>query len=285
MRAPWARWLLFALAAQLSACSLRGCSAERPIVKVNFERAPGEQLDFSDEALHTPTAALMKALPGFSFRQAEPGTRGWVLSVILALGQRPAEGEPGAVGLRLELRALGPADGPSELSGAALERGPGPQLALAQAALTKAGEALADAIELSTAPEEAVAEAIKEREGEAQLRAIRAAAKRQLKAATPALSALLQTPALPDSTLLKIVGAMTQIRDPRAAGPLISTARGRSPIYLRQVIFALARIGGPEAEGYLFTAASGHQDPAIRDAAKQALKELSEARGAAPEAR
>ncbi len=72
----------------------------------------------------------------------------------------------------------------------------------------------------------------------------------------------------------RAMGALAELREERAVRPLIESTRGRDAGYVREVVFALAQIGGDEAMAYVFTVAQGHDDPAVRAAAEQAMGEL-----------
>ncbi len=73
---------------------------------------------------------------------------------------------------------------------------------------------------------------------------------------------------------LRAVGGLVAVGDRRAVPQLIDVSLGRDPPFVIQVIYALAEIGGEEAEAYLFTASTGHQEEIVRDAAKEALDSL-----------
>jgi hypothetical protein len=73
----------------------------------------------------------------------------------------------------------------------------------------------------------------------------------------------------------RAVGALAQIGDPRAVGPLIEVGQGGDPSLTGRIARIVGDIGGPEAEGYLLTLESGHPDPAVRRAAREALADLS----------
>ncbi len=77
--------------------------------------------------------------------------------------------------------------------------------------------------------------------------------------------------------VLRAVGALVAIGDARAAEPLIELTRRRDPRFVIQVVYALGEIGGPTAEGYLVTLASGHPLEAVQAAAAEALAELEAA--------
>ena len=74
--------------------------------------------------------------------------------------------------------------------------------------------------------------------------------------------------------VLMAIGALVELKDPRAVGPLIEAGRRKNSAYVAQVVYAVAQLGGREAQAYLFTISSGHPDPALREAAKEALQEL-----------
>jgi len=73
----------------------------------------------------------------------------------------------------------------------------------------------------------------------------------------------------------RAIGALVELKEKRAVPLLIELGNAHDPVFLREVIYALAGIGGEEAQAYLYTVAQGHDNPAIRDAAQQALDELS----------
>jgi len=99
-------------------------------------------------------------------------------------------------------------------------------------------------------------------------------ADRKSRVAVEPLAALLESEPEPE-LILRAVGALVAIGDPRAAEPLIALARNKSPEVVVQVAYALGALGGTVAEGYLVTLASGHPVEEVRAAATQALKDLS----------
>jgi len=102
--------------------------------------------------------------------------------------------------------------------------------------------------------------------------AIRALADRRSPAVVPQLIARLEdeNPAV----ALRAVGALVAIGDRRAVEPLIEMTRKRPPQLVAQVLYALASLGGPTAEAFLYTLESGAQDDEVRHAATEALAEL-----------
>jgi hypothetical protein len=91
-------------------------------------------------------------------------------------------------------------------------------------------------------------------------------------AALPLLERL-KSPA-PDE-VRRAIGGLIELREPRAVPALIDLARLKDWSFLSEIIFALGAIGGDEAKAYLFTVAQGHDQPAIRAVAQQALDELT----------
>jgi HEAT repeat protein len=69
------------------------------------------------------------------------------------------------------------------------------------------------------------------------------------------------------------VGALAQIGDPRAVGPIIDLARRREGPFVAQMVRIIGDIGGAEAEAYLETMMAGHPDPAVALAAREALRD------------
>ena len=68
--------------------------------------------------------------------------------------------------------------------------------------------------------------------------------------------------------------ALVAIGDRRAVEPLIEMTRKRPPQLVAQVLYALASLGGPTAEAFLYTLESGAPDDEVRHAATDALAEL-----------
>jgi hypothetical protein len=102
--------------------------------------------------------------------------------------------------------------------------------------------------------------------------AIRVLSDRRSPAAVPQLIARLEDPN-PD-VARRAAGALIAIGDRRAVGPLIEMTRRRRGEDVGPILYALASLGGPEAEAYLFTLESGSPDEEIRRAAKGAYADL-----------
>jgi hypothetical protein len=108
--------------------------------------------------------------------------------------------------------------------------------------------------------------------------AVRALAERRSMAAVPALIERLGDDD-PD-VVQRAVGALAVLGDPRAVKPLIDLSRRGDPAQAARLTRIIGDIGGAQAEGYLLTLESGHPDPRVRRAAREALAEMS-ARAAA----
>ncbi len=74
--------------------------------------------------------------------------------------------------------------------------------------------------------------------------------------------------------VLRAIGALVSIGDPRAVGPIIELSKSREPDFVLQIVYAVGAIGGRTAEAYLVTLASGHPVEAVRRGAEEALAEM-----------
>jgi hypothetical protein len=102
--------------------------------------------------------------------------------------------------------------------------------------------------------------------------AVRIAGERHDRECVPALVGMLKSEDLP--TRDRAIGALAEIGDARAVKPLTEVARFRETGELPKVLDALASIGGAEARAYLEFVASGHENPEMRELAKDALRHL-----------
>jgi hypothetical protein len=118
----------------------------------------------------------------------------------------------------------------------------------------------------------AIAAAIDGSDEDLREEAMRIAGERRVKEAVPSLLKLLKSeePALRD----RAIGTLAEIGDARAVRPLTEVAKFYDVTDLPKVLDALATIGGPEARSYLEFVASGHDNPEMRELAKQALTHL-----------
>jgi len=102
--------------------------------------------------------------------------------------------------------------------------------------------------------------------------AIRVLADRRSPAAVPHLIARLQDPT--PEVARRAAGALIAIGDRRAVTPLIDMTRHRRAEDAGPLLYAIASLGGPEAEAFLFTLESGAPDEETRRAAKGAYEDL-----------
>jgi hypothetical protein len=101
---------------------------------------------------------------------------------------------------------------------------------------------------------------------------IRMLADRRSPAAVPQLIARLQDPS--PEVARRAAGALIAIGDRRAVTPLIELTRHRRAEDVGPILYAIASLGGPEAEAFLFTLESGAPDEETRRAAKGAYEDL-----------
>lgn len=122
--------------------------------------------------------------------------------------------------------------------------------------------------------------------------AVRRVAQLRDVAAAPALRKLVARAAredapVPDQALgLQAVGSLMALCDRAAVLPMIDLTRHKEADFVVQMAHAVAAVGGPMAEAYLVTLASGHLDDEVRQGAAQALVDLqqrkSKGRGCPP---
>jgi len=113
--------------------------------------------------------------------------------------------------------------------------------------------------------------------------AVRELGRRGERSALDGIAALLDDPQ--QDVVLASVGALTSLRDVRAARALIASTRGRSNQYLVAVIAALRTLGGVESEAYLDALATGHGSHDIKSRATRALLDVRALRYRRPEDR
>jgi hypothetical protein len=140
------------------------------------------------------------------------------------------------------------------------------------AALRDAVAALDQQIEARHKTEDALLKDLTAADARVRDYAIRVLADRRSPAAVPHLIARLQDPN-PD-VARRAAGALIAIGDRRAVTPLIEMTRHRRPEDAGPILYAIASLGGPEAEAFLFTLESGAPDEETRRAAKGAYEDL-----------
>lgn len=137
-------------------------------------------------------------------------------------------------------------------------------------------------IELSHASDSTLIDKLAHKDVAVQNAAIILLARKQNSAALKPLIARLEKSTDP-SDIRRTMGLLVELRDPDAVPALIDVSRARDNVVQREVVFALAAIGGAEAEAYLWSVAQGHDDPLIRASAEQALEELKSRKPGAKE--
>jgi hypothetical protein len=255
----------------------------------------GAPIKIDHRALDAATKEAIKKLPGFVLREAKPGEAEWQLTVEVELtGEREArdpdagtliEGQVHrAVGVAVTLVEIKPAEEKSAGSPktryemeALVERDVSKATtydALAAEAVNDGIESIRAGFELQGASDDKIVESMKSKNHGTRARAIIIAGERKLKAAVPVLMDIVKNEEEDQGAVLKAIGALVAIGDDRAVGALIDAGRRRTTAYLNQILFAVAALGGKEAEAYLFTVSTGHTDPEIRKNANDALEEL-----------
>lgn len=111
-------------------------------------------------------------------------------------------------------------------------------------------------------------------QGEVTSALLQEVADRRLRAAVPTINQMIGDERVQDIRVLDAVGALVAIGDPAGAPGLIAATRRKPIAFWPQILYALAQLGGEQAEGFLFTVSRGHEDARIRDIARQALDEM-----------
>jgi HEAT repeat protein len=140
-------------------------------------------------------------------------------------------------------------------------------------AVRQASNGLALALSAEQKPVEQLVADLRSDEPRRRDQAVRVLGDRRSAAAVPALIALLRDP---DPALAEqAAGALARIGDRRAVGPIIDFSLeldgGRQTARYARIV---GDMGGSEARGYLLTLESGHVDPEVRAAAREALADL-----------
>jgi hypothetical protein len=215
------------------------------------------------------------------------GQRGWRLKLAAGLSEPDPETEQGPeVQVVLDLHQAGTLGGfelrahrPRAL---ATSRDVEALQASAREALDGAlGQVVREAralIELQDAREEVLVARLGQSDEATRDAAVRLLVERRSPRVLPTLLQRLKSDEL--ASLRATMGLLVELRMPEAVDPLIEATRQRGPIVAREVVFAVAAIGGDDAEAYLDLIASGHDDALVRASAEQALRELRSRRGA-----
>ncbi len=279
-----------ALALLASALALAACrgqpryTVERMAVAESVATQRLEGAGLTRQALARAGSRLFDAAPGFvppgeargkvrrffgrlHVQRAEalaagPGSDA-VAHVVLTVELEPADGEPA---LRETGRAAEPVGSQPDALRSALERA-------ATAAMGRAVSAFSMQLAAEQKRSPDLVKDLSSREVRVRDHAVRVLAERGERDAVPAL-----VPLLRDSdpeVAERAVGALAQLRDPRAVPALIQLAHHRDGPYVANLAHILGDIGGPSAQAWLLTMASGHPDEVVRGAAREALAEMA----------
>ncbi len=260
----------------------------------------GSRSALDKKTLEAEARRVVEALPGFRVGEAKKDEVRFQLTVEVKMwnertpdepGKRVVDGEPGvrrALGLTVSLFPLGRAAGgpkrtDSEVLVTEVVKQSASVRALIQKGFQKARSDVELALKLQRAPESEVVQTLDSRASYARARAISVARDRKLGSAVPKLMRIVADAEEDQNLILLAMGALVAIGDPRAVSALIDAGRQKGVPYLTQILFAIARLGGREAEAYLFTVKSGHASSQVRQVAKEALEELEREKGVGPD--
>lgn len=283
-RRPWLCRLAALVLAGLAACrpTPRPCVVTGVSVAEGIDPAVLRSLGIDRDNLRRAALAALGRSPGFRVPPPEPVEGARLCRATVALVDARASSRPGGgpqveVLVGLEVAPGEEAEGIREMArySEAVRSGEDPRTALLRAIEAGAGRA-ADVLALALAEtDKPEAEVIRDLgSGDPRMRdlAVRVLADRHSPAVVPALLPRLSDP--DPEVVERAVGALAQIRDPRAVGPLIELTHRREGPFVTQLVFIIGDIGGPEAEAYLETLASGHPEPTVKQAARDALSTL-----------
>jgi hypothetical protein len=290
-RSVWGRSRrLFGSVLALASVAGVGCRTDpQPVVRIDaVDEAQAFDRGIERSRLEQEAKRTLGAWNDFAFRLAKKDEPPWSLTVTVMLFEERDRFDDGqgaqtrTLGLRLRLGRM--KRSPSDV-------GALPETVEVDSLTTAKNTDLSDVIrmgvgegmsrlrrfvELYRAPVETVLAAIRSKDPLVQAQGLMVAEHRTLAEAVSAVSAILEDPESSGDVTLRAIGAAVAIRDPQLVPSMIAAAHGRSDPFLAQLLFALARIGGREAEAYLFTIKAGHPNPALRQQAAQALFELSD---------
>jgi hypothetical protein len=274
-------------------CLVVGACAREP--RHRIDRVEVEGATATDNAVMALSPAQVKDLftqklrarPAFELAPsgAKPSANGYRAGLTLEFTREAQkEGREGTwaeVGATLELRALQGELSRYEVIGLGEVQIPGDTVAQRQGAVRQAlGSALdqiVDSAQLmlraTVKPDRALVQDLSSKDPREREFASRVLADRRHPAAAEPLMERLKSED-PDE-VRRAIGSLVELKDPRAVPALIDLARAKDLVFLREIVFALGAIGGEESQAYLFTVAQGHDQPEIRAAAEQSLKELA----------
>jgi hypothetical protein len=262
-----------------------GCSrGEKPTIQrisVEFYR-PSDAFDLGYSTVELQ-GLLENALSSHGVRSAKEqrsSKNGWRADAMVELERDTAESgdERTAVIVALKLRREGDDTG-REIVRRAEGKAKGASLderreALRSTALSALDRAARAAQQMMVLVGKNDSELVALKDGPSSQVALQLLAERRNPAAFEPLVRRLQSDNLDD--VRRAMGDLLELRDLRAVAPLIEASRAQNAVFQREVVFALGVLGGDEAEAYLRIIAEGHDLPALRASAQQALDELAQ---------
>ncbi len=261
----------------------------QPIVDVQIvheaEKRRQAAAPIDDEDLKPTILEMMDDWSDFAFRRAGPQEAGWQLTIRIAqLTERTADPatpdvKARSAGISIDLRALDAVEGerPRYAADQLLTRTEPqsvPIVRLVQDTLRKAGQRLMRFREVQRADDDGVVAALRDEDPTVRAIAVQTAGSRKIRAAVPILVERLKATDEPGTSIVSIVGALVEMNATEATSAIIDTARQQDRSYIVPLLYALAQLGGRQAQAYLFTVQSGHPDPVVKQAAAEALREL-----------
>jgi hypothetical protein len=282
--------LALSLLAGFSACP----KAEKPLVqRTEIDVFEGREVVRweAPQLIARLDASLVRA--GFTMLGDRPipqGAKPWRVTVAARIDEPdPQEELPGSAVVALSFRQKGSAE-TFDVEASEQTKATSNDLNDVQAAAVNALDlSLAEAafearatIDLATQPDDAVAKKLNDTDAPVRSAAIQLLARRRHPAVLPALIERLKIDDL--GVLRRTVGLLVEIKDPSAVPAIIDASRAKNAVVQREIVFAIAAIGGDEAEAYLDVVASGHDDPLVRSSAEKALAELKSRRSVLKEA-
>lgn len=236
-------------------------------------------------------ASLTRA--GFTVLGDKPvpqGAKPWRVTIAARIDEPdPQEELPGSAVVALSFRQKGSSESfdveASEQSKTASNELDDVQAAAVNALDLSLAEAAFEAratIDLAPLADDALVKKLSDSEEPVRKATVELLARRHHPAALPPLLERLKTDDL--GVLRHTIGQLVELKDPKAVPAIIDTSRAKNPVVQREIVFAIAAIGGDEAEAYLDVVASGHDDPLVRSSAEKALAELKARKPAPKEA-
>ncbi|MEK7705008.1 MAG: HEAT repeat domain-containing protein [Myxococcota bacterium] len=250
---------------------LASCSTPTPTLPVGPVLIDGPAvLDGHEQARDGLRAGVGERLRDDATIRFVPGSSAATHLVQLELAVLEGTGSHWLVHVRLKALREGPSYEASATAPASVDLVPGVLRLFDRAWVTLGRERALD----GATDEQLIAALLAESDPDVRLFVIERLGDRRTHAAVDPLAKLLATEPRTD-VKLRAVGALVAIGDPRGVEPIIALTHRKDSTFIVPLIYALAHLGGPSAEGYLVTVASGHPDTTVRHAAREALTEMA----------